>query len=477
MAGVKYLLAAGSARFSPNWGMRMSSVRRPRFSTPLLVLAFCMVLFLSTVAEASVHAQSWADHGEPLRALKGSLVLRVYPNGTVKAKATGGLEEAFEHGEARLPVMKAAFNFSLAGKGFNLTEARVNLFLKPDPQVAPLLSGLRLNLTVHSEQTRSDASLDFDLPGLLGANGTIHVVHTSESLEGATMLHLTLRLWYGQGTLGNGLGITRELIEDLVADFDLYEEVFRELLSGYTDGNLTLTELKLERVELQELYGSLTVRAEVNGSWVRASSALASAFAPQTGNVRQIQRLAEELAETSFTRALSANTSILYDRVEDAFRVEFTELVEGDVDREVNTVKNICLRSLDESMPQTGFEASEQLKAFLLSMNVSVRNLHAALEYHSAQVSHGFSFSVEGLSFQPTRPEGVLLFLRDSSFKTPMPGLNLTLEGGSDEHEMVEIRVPRTVAAPLSANAYRAVWALANVTNLDQVQFETKPNR
>ncbi len=454
----------------------MSNSRSLHASTSLLALLFCMILLFSSAAEASVLAQGWDGPEEPLRSLKGNLVLRVYPNGTVATRAVGSLEQALKPGTPRLPVKGATCDLSVGPGGFNLTEVQVSLSIKLDPSMVEQLSGLRLDVKVHSEEMQSNASVDFELPGLLGANGSIHTVLAGENLQGETALHLTLRLWYGEGTLGRRMGVTRELIEELVANFEMYTEVFQQLLGQYTDGNLTLTELTLEHSELAEAYGTLRVHAQVEGSYAKASAALASAFTASAGNMEAIERLTEELAKAHFTKALTTDASITYEAAEQAFNAEFTQVVEGDFDREVNTVKNVYLQYLEELTPQLSSETYTGLKEFLLPTNVSARNLHATFEYHSSETSHGFSFTAEGFAFQPVRPEAVLPFLRESSFRTPMPDFNLTLEGGSDEHEMVEIHVPETVAPPLTANPHRAIWALAKVTGLDEVWFEAKPN-
>lgn len=470
------MLTTGAALKLCNRGMDMSRSRGLHPSPSLVALMLCLSLLASSMATASVLAQDSRDREDPLRALKGNLVLRVYPNGTVKARATGGLEQALRPGETRLPAASLTCDFTVAPKGFNQTEIRLRLLAKPDPQAALLLSGLRLNLRMHSEETWSDLALDFDLPGLLGANGSIHSTHAGDSLEGETSLDLTFKVWYGEGTPANDLGLTRDLLEDLVVNFDVYKEVFQELLGEYTDGNLTLTELTLSRADLGDRYGTLTVHAQVNGSYAKAARALAATYAPSAEAMEAIERLTEELTETRFTKTLSADASIVYDRVERAFNVEFTGLIEGDLDREVNAVKNAYLRYLEESMPQLSYGALGQLKEFLLPTNVSLGNLHASFEYRSSEASQSFSFTIEGLAFQPPKPEDMLPFLEEASFETPMPSFNLTLEGGSDEEQMVEIQVPETVAPPLEADPYRAVWAFANLTELHEVMFKVKPN-
>jgi len=164
---------------------------------------------------------------------------------------------------------------------------------------------------------------------------------------------------------------------------------------------------------------------------------------------------------------------VTFDREELAFKIDSESVVEGDLDRQINVMKNLSSEGFLQS-PQITPEMTLIINNFLLPTEMSIVNLNTVFEYTFDGEKLGLNFFIDGLEFKPPTTGAFLTILNEALTGVSMPGFTLTLEGASDEKEFVEIEVPPTTSEPVLKDARKVVWTFDNLANLNLVSFEVR---
>jgi len=169
-----------------------------------------------------------------------------------------------------------------------------------------------------------------------------------------------------------------------------------------------------------------------------------------------------------YTKAKSADMRIWYDRDEFAFIMDSESVIEGDLDRQINIMKDIYLEQLLQ-LPDIPPEWALMINDVLLPTDISSENLGMTLEYSFDEENIKLNFAIEGLGFIPPTTEAFLTLLDKALAGGSLPGFSLVFEGGSDEERFVEIEVPPTTSEPVIEEPRKVVWIVDNLANLKLV--------
>jgi hypothetical protein len=86
----------------------------------------------------------------------------------------------------------------------------------------------------------------------------------------------------------------------------------------------------------------------------------------------------------------------------------------------------------------------------------------------------GLNFHIDGLRFTPPSTKVFLSSLNQALIEYPLPGYDISIEGGSDETGYFEI-VPAQATSKSGENDLRKVVVSSNnIANLDQISFEER---
>ena len=407
--------------------------------------------------------QAQAPQGQE-NLLEGDMTFKVYPDESIDVIVTGSFEQALEPWRTPPPFYNLAFELANSPAGTNLTDVMSTLVIKLGPEYTKTLAALELDTMIHVEEKSAEGNIMFKLPGSAGVDGRIEFVSDEETSEGTLDLELTIRIWY---TL-----YPKESMEQFVQAFPMLKAQLVSQVSESTDGNLMIQDLTLVDSEIGPVYATLTVTASIVGDFGKGIQALLGEVSIPYVDVPEIEpRL--DLEELMYTRIRSADIHITFDNEEQAFTVVLEGVVEGDLDRLCNILKNMFLEErLQDSYVDA--ETAQLINDFLLPTEISIVNLNTTFEYSLEDEFQAFEFTIEGLGLRPPDAEALLTFLQDASAEVSQPSFTLTLEGASDDREYVEINVPSTTSEPLLKEPQKVVWKFDDIENLNQVTFEVK---
>lgn len=396
--------------------------------------------------------------------LEGDITIMVYPDGSMDVCVVGSSEQALDPWASPPPFRDVAFELVNSLIDINLTEISSTLIVELRPDTAEELTDLDLDVTVHFEAQSAEATIFFDLPGYVGVEGRIGFVTDEATSESTLDLDATVRIWYTQ--------YPREYIELFIENFPLLREQMLSELSRMTDGRLEVQEMTIVDSEVGPEMATIAFRAVIVGDFAEGLRSLAEeAYIPYLGMPDATPRI--DFKEAMMTNVESVDIEISFDGEERAFIISFDGVVEGDLDRQVNVIKNLLIEEgMRESTPDP--ETAEMINEFLLPTELSVLELNATFGYWLLDEAHGFEFAVRGLVMRPPTAEALLKALQKASEEASQPGFTLTLEGGSDDNRYVEIVVPPTASEPLVKEPRKVVWAFDDIESLDQVTFEVK---
>jgi hypothetical protein len=416
-----------------------------------LVFAILLVGSLSALAP-DVRAQD--------DVFEGDMTFTVYPDMSFEARIVGGSEWTLEPWESTPPFRNVAFELVNRPLGVNLTEAEGTLVVKLVPEYAEDLAALDLDVEVHTEGGSSEATVEFNLPGYVGVDGRIGFAEDGD--EGTLEAELTVEVWYSL--------YPREYVEMFIEGFPFLKAQLVSQVSESTEGKLAVEELTIVDSDVGPVSATLALTASVVGDFEGLSSIIGESAVPYIdvpGVDPDIDY--EELVMTS-TR--SSDLHVTFDKEELAFNCAFEGVLEGDLDRQANVIKNLVLEeSLKESRPDP--ETTRMINDFLLPTEVVVSSLNMMVEFTQDESVSSIEFSIDGLGLKPPSAEALLRFLEGAS-EDAEPGFTLTLEGASDGGEQVEIVVPSTTADPVSKEPTKVVWEFVEIEDLSQVTFEEK---
>jgi hypothetical protein len=235
------------------------------------------------------------------------------------------------------------------------------------------------------------------------------------------------------------------------------------------EGNVTLQDLTYSG-ETGFASATITITGSLVGDFLKGGNALSTNLLPLLGleDPETTSYISPE--DLMYTKAKSADMHIWYDRNELAFIMESEGVIEGDLDRQVNIMKDTYLEQLLQ-LPDTPPEWALIINDVLLPTDISRENLGMTLEYLFDGEKIKLDFAVEGLVFKPPTTDGFLTFLDKALAGGSVPGFSLIFEGGSDGEMFVGIEVPPTTSEPVLAFPRKVVWIVDNLTNLNLVTF------
>ena len=423
----------------------------------LTILIFGGSAFLMPIVQAQVTPPVTPIPQIPL---EGDMTFKVYPDKSIKVNVVGSLEQALE-AYIDPPVYNVFFDLAISPSGVNLTEVTGSFVIKLSPAYSVLLSALDLDIKVHSEDMMSNTTILFNLPGYLGVNGTIGVFTDEATWESTLDFALTATIWYAV--------VPEEIIQEFVQNFPMLKSQLASQVSELTEGNITLQDLTLVSSEIGTTSATLTLSGSVVGDFNKGGVALSTKMVPPDMGVPAPTITPGEL----YITPKSGDLSVTFDREELAFKIDHESVVEGDLDRQINVMKNLSSEGFLQS-PQITPEMTLIINNFLLPTELSIVNLNAVFEYTFDGEKLDLNFLIDGLGFKPPTTGAFLTILDEALTGVSMPGFTLTLEGVSDEKEFVEIVVPPTTSEPVLKDPRKVVWTVDNLANLNLVSFEVK---
>ena len=147
----------------------------------------------------------------------------------------------------------------------------------------------------------------------------------------------------------------------------------------------------------------------------------------------------------------------------------------SDLDAQVNKLKTQYLQPLLAAFPAGTAPAS---LVFLNATSITISQMSTTSDL---DVSAGTSStSLKGLLLKPPTVGSNTNFTIPGLFqtlgKTPTPGVNFTLIGGSDSTNQVKIVVPTDIPQPSSTTSNSATWTnLQDASTLSAVEFQVQP--
>lgn len=405
----------------------------------------------------------------PVIPLEGDMTFKVYPDESIKVKVVGRFEQALEAYVEPPPVYNVVFNLVSSPAGKNVTNVKGSFLIKPSPMYSVLLSAIDLNIEVHSEDfaragARSNTTILFNLPGYLGVNGTTGTFTDKATWESTLEFDLTVTLWY--------TFYPEENITQFVQTFPMLKSQLASQINELTEGNITLQDLTIASSEIGATSATLTLTGRIEGDFGKGVIALSTKMAPPNiGVPTSIPTI--DLKELRYARPKSGDLYLTFDKNEMAFKMDSESVIEGDVDRQYNVMKDLFCEGFLKA-PQTTQEMALMINNFLLPTELSIVNLNIIFEYLFDGEKYDLSFAIDGLGFKPPTTEAFLTVLNEALTGVSMPGFSLTLEGASDEKEFVEIEVPPTTSEPVLKDLRKVVWTVDNLVNINLVSFKVR---
>jgi hypothetical protein len=147
----------------------------------------------------------------------------------------------------------------------------------------------------------------------------------------------------------------------------------------------------------------------------------------------------------------------------------------GDLDSQLNMLKSQFLRPLLTAFPAGTLHAN---LLFLNSTSITISQMSTTSDIDLAAGTS--SMSLKGLILKPPTTGSSTNFTIPGLFqtlgKTPAPGMNFTLIGGSDSNNQVRIVVPADTPLPSSTTSNSATWTnLRDASILSAVEFQLQP--
>lgn len=424
------------------------------------------LLLIAAFSSQAVIAQVVVNPPEE-NVLEGEMTITVYPDGSMVVGVVGRSEQALEPWGSQPPFRDIVFELVNNPVDVNLTEVSGTLVIELRPDTAEVFTDLDLDVSVHFEEYSAEATILFDLPGYVGVDGRIGFVTDETTSESTLDLEATVRIWYTQ--------YPREYVELFIETFPMLKEQMLSELSKMTKGELEVREMTIVDSEMGPEMATIVFRASIAGDFAEGLRSLAEeAYFPYL-DVPDIEPRID-LKEAMITKFESADLQISFDGEGRVFTISFDGVVEGDLDRQVNVIKNLLIEEgMRESVPDP--ETAEMIDEFLLPTELSVLELSTTFGYTLLEEAHDFDFAMTGLGMKPPTAKVFLKAVQEASEEVSQPGFTLTLEGGSEGRSYVEIVVPPTTSEPLEQEPKRVVWAFDDIENLDQVTFEVKETK
>ena len=425
-------------------------------------LALLILSILIFRASASLLSGVWASTLDPESPQGADITFRVYPNGDFEMRAHGTLEQSYDYYQTVLPIREMLFSFQGEPVDTDLYSESGSIVFKLGPQFALFLANLDLDIDLHAERLSSETTIRLGFPGMVDLEMSVETISQEGTFEGSVDVEATARIWYSI--------VPEETISMFVLGFPLFKAEIESQLLEYSDGKLELRELTIIESELGEISATITAKMTVEGDFGAGITAFVESYTPDYMDPTVQPSIP---SESWITTMKSGDMHISFDSEDLAFNIEYEVMVEGDVDAQFNSLKDLILEELLEQSDLNP-DATRIIYSLILPSEVSIVNLgityNATLDTESSTIE----FEINRLVLKPPRPEALLSFLEEASEGVIGDKLTLTLEGASHGKEYVEILVPDDTTEPLSQEPQKVVWTFADLENLDKVTFEVK---
>ncbi len=394
--------------------------------------------------------------------LEADITFRVYPNGDFEMRAHGTLEQSYDDYQTALLIREVLFSFQGEPVDTDLYSESGSIVFKLGPQFALFLANLDLDIDLHAERLSSETTILLGLPGMVDLDLSVETISQEGTFEGSVDLEATATIWYSI--------FPEETISMFVLGFPLFKAEIESQLHEYSDGNLELSELTIIESDLGEISATITVKMTVEGDFGAGITAFGESYIPDYMDPSVQPSIPPE---SWMTTMRSGDMHISFDSEDLAFNIEYEAMVEGDVDEQFNSLKDLVLEELLEKSDLDP-DATRLIYSLILPTELSVVDLGVSYNATLDGDKIIMEFEVDGLVLKPPTPEALLSFLEEASEGVIGDKLTLTLEGASQGKEYVEIRVPDETTEPLSKEPQKVVWTFADLENLDKVTFEVK---
>ncbi len=395
--------------------------------------------------------------------LEGNLTFTFYPDESIKMKVIGSIEQAIET-YSPPPVYNAYLNLASSHSGVNLTDVTGTFVLKLNPIYSMLLAALELDIEAHGEGLSSNTTILFNMPGYLRVNGTTGAFTDESTGENNLDFDLTITIWYSL--------FPEEEIQGFIETFPTLESQIVTQISELMEGNITLQDLTYSD-EIGYASATITITGSLVGDFVKGGNALSTNLLPLLGLEDPETTPLISPEDLMYTKAKSTDMHIWYDRDELAFLMDSEGVIEGDLDRQINIMKDIYLEQILQ-FPDTPPEWALMINDVLIPTEISTENLNVTFEYSFDGEKLKIDFAVEDLVFRPPTTEAFLTLLDKALTGVSLPDFSLVFEGGFDRERFVEIEVPPTTSEPVMAFPLRVVWIVDNLANLNLVSLKVR---
>src|SRR6266568_3223537 len=258
---------------------------------------------------------------------------------------------------------------------------------------------------------------------------------------------------------------------------------------NHTFGNMTWTERVADQIEnATKLFVTVTAFNGTLTSIDSASANLKIGFAavpsqPGTDFVTVLDNILSPVGGTGLDpiirAALNLQTgetlNLTYNGSTYTLTLQSTTTYVTDLDAQVNKLKTQYLQPILAALPAGTAPAS---LIFLNTTSITISQMSTTSDLDlSAGTS---STSLKGLLLNPPTVGSNTNFTIPGLFqtlgKTPTPGVNFTLIGGSDGTNEVKIVVPADIPQPSSTTSNSATWTnLQDASSLSAVEFRVQP--
>ncbi|RLE51001.1 MAG: hypothetical protein DRJ20_02745, partial [Candidatus Methanomethylicota archaeon] len=243
--------------------------------------------------------------------------------------------------------------------------------------------------------------------------------------------------------------------------------------------NVTIVDLSLEPT-FESDKAILRFHGEIEGNFRKAFACAAEPEVPQQivlpdefyERLRQIQH-----AELDYF-ALNLTVS----RSDGTLRLDCKQKITGDVERQFNEVKNLCIDFIEDLAPNATSQFYTFCRTVLRETHVSAKVMDFTLTYTRQGTRGILEFCFEGLKLKPPSETTVDAFKFYSLFDNlaeaipeGIADVTFVIEGGSSESELIEIIVPPHVHVA-EKTRHRVTFKGINFNELKDLAFKVVRN-
>jgi hypothetical protein len=426
--------------------------------TLLLVFVLSMVLTQATsqreISPVIIEPESYS----------ANLMMRVYPSGASEFEWSGdAIMPPITEPSIGVPPFVITLSQVFSEGSFQASITSTDGGAEVYCEFVNVLTGLAalvlpdLSLHVLYQELKASADLSVVMPSILEVEVSAECAVNKLSWTVNSTFDATVEVWYTFLT-------PREMIESMVENFDQVRDWLSWKINSTTGGDASLTKLNLVSYQFKPLSAVLTLEGEI--------ILYAQRVSPVVERFKATKNVKVDILELTVTLS----------REEATFECTLNGEVSGDLNEQVNRLKNACIEAIEEEM--LSVEMYEFLNSVLKPLNVSACGSHITVTHELQEESGCILIDYDGATIIKPPIESVEDgFTMQSFFKglskafpTPIENVTFTLEGGSTEETIVEIDVPPDVEQPEIKEPRKVRWSRINFTGMDGIVFRLKPN-